>query len=225
MPTPLYPTFRKRVGDAFEQLIKQQVTPWSFMKAGPPFRIKSFDRREIAYQGVGFEGSPRNVFWSRYIEPFLEQLCISEIEAAVSMARKKGVDARLLLPELQGLLSSGFRKVYERMADVDRRLRGKGYPDSVSLRSVEFEIKHMDKFLDERILSEIEMWKPKRSFEAWYERNKSLVWLIGAVLTIIGILAKVFLWRCRSRSGGESSVGPRFPRHVIPRILRKAFQE
>jgi hypothetical protein len=193
MPTPLYPTFRNRVGDAFEQLIKQQVTPWSFMTAGPPFRIKLFDGREIAYQHLEFGGSPQEVFWSRYIEPFLEQLCISEIEAAVSMASDKDVDARLLLPELQGLLSAGFKTVYERMADVDRRLRGKGYPNSVALRSVEMEIQRMDKFLDERILSEIEMWRPKPSFETWYERNKSLVWLIGAVLTIIGILSKIFL--------------------------------
>src|SRR5438093_762339 len=118
MTTPLYPTFRKRVDDAIEQLIKQQVIPWSFLTAGPPFRIKSFDGKQIAYQGVGFEGSPREVFWSRYIEPFLEELCISEITAAVSMARERGVDARLLLSELQGLLSAGIRKVYTRMADV-----------------------------------------------------------------------------------------------------------
>lgn len=191
MTTPLYPTFRKRVEDAFEQLIKQQVTPWSFMTAGPPFRIKLFDGREIVYQGVGFGGSPTTVFWSRYIEPFLEQLCISEIEAAVSMARGKNVDARLLLPELQGLLSSGFRKVYERMADVDRRLRGKGFPNSVALRSVEPEIQRMDKFLDERIMAEIEMWKPKPWFEAWHERNKFWVWLIGVFLAVMGILAKL----------------------------------
>ncbi len=82
------------------------------------------------------------------------------------MAREKGVDARLLLPELQGLLSTGFRKVYEHMADVDRRLRGKGYPNSVALRSVESEIQRMDKFLDERIMAEIEMWRPKPWFEA-----------------------------------------------------------
>ena len=191
MPTPLYPTFKKRVTDAFEQLIKQQVTCWSFMTTGRPFRIKSFDGREIAYQGIGFEGSPREVFWSRYIEPFLEQLCISEIEAAISMAREKSVDARLLLPELQGLLSAGFKKVYEHMADVDRRLRGKGYPNSVALRSVELEIQRMDKFLDERILAEIEMWRPKPWFEAWHERNKFWVWLTGIVLTIAGILAKI----------------------------------
>lgn len=191
MATPLYPTFRKRVVDAFEQLLKQQVTPWFFMKAGPPFRIKSFDGRQIAYQGVGFEGSPREVFWSRYIEPFLEQLCISEIEAAVSMAREKGVDARLLLPELQGLLSDGIKKVYREMADVDRTLRGKGYPNSVALRSIEVEIQRMDKFLNERIMAEIEMWKPTPWYEAWHERNKFWVWLITAVLTGIGILAKL----------------------------------
>jgi hypothetical protein len=190
MATPLFPTFRKRVDDAFEHLIKQQVTPWFFMKAGPPFRIKSFDGREIAYQGIGFDGSPREVFWSRYIEPFLEQLCISEIEAAISLAREKGVNARFLLPELQGLLSAGFRKVYGGMADVDRRLRGKGYPNSVPLRSVELEIQRMDKFLDERIVAEIEMWQPKPWFEAWHERNKFWIWVTGIVLTVAGLLAK-----------------------------------
>lgn len=191
MPTPLYPTFRKRVDDAFELLIKQQVTPWSFMTAGPPFRIQSFDKREIAYQGIEFLGSPREVFWSRYIEPFLEHFCISEIEAAVSMARVKGVDGRILLPELQGLISSGFKKIYARMADVDRRLRGKGYPENVALRSVELEIQRMDKFLDERIMAEIEMWRPKPWLEAWHERNKFWVWLIGVVLAVAGMLAKL----------------------------------
>src|SRR5882672_3682848 len=187
MATPLYPTFRKRVADAFERLIEQHVTRWSFMTAGSPFRIKSFDGREIAYQGIEFEGSPREVFWSRYIEPFLEQLCISEIEAAVSLAREKGADARLLLTELQGLLSAGFKKVYERMADVDRRLRGKGYPNSVAVRSVELETQRMDKFLEERIMAEIEMWKPKPWFEAWHQRNKFWAWLIGVFLAVMGI--------------------------------------
>ncbi len=62
MTTPLYPTFKKRVDDAFEQVIKQQVTPWTFMAAGPPFSIKSFDGREITYQGIAFAGSHREVF-------------------------------------------------------------------------------------------------------------------------------------------------------------------
>lgn len=191
MATPLYPTFKKRVTDAIEQLITKQVTPWSFIKAGPPFRVNRFDERQIAYQGVGFEGSPREVFWRQYIEPFLEDLCISEISAAVRMAKERGVDGKSLLLELQSLLSSGFTRVYERMADVDRRLRGKGYPESVPLRSVEYEILRMNRFLEERVLAEIEMWQPKPWHQDWYENNKFWVWLIGAILSVGGILAKV----------------------------------
>jgi hypothetical protein len=190
MTTPLYPTFRKRVNDAVEQLIKQQVTPWFFLTAGPPFRIKYFDGKQIAYEGIAFDGSARDVFWSRYIEPFLEDLCISEITTAVSMAKERGVDGRLLLPELQVLLSSGCHKVYTHMADVDRRLRGKGYPDKVNLRSIEREFQAMSEFIDERIRGELAMWKPKSRVQSWYERNTFWVWAIGIVLSIAALLVK-----------------------------------
>lgn len=187
MTTPLYPTFRKRAHDAFDELIKQQVIPWSFLTAGPPFHIKKFDGREIAYQGIGFEGSPRGVFWSRYIEPFLEDICISEIMSAVSMATERGVDGRLLLRELQELLSAGCLRVYKHMADVDRRLRGKGFPKNTPLRPIEREVHQMTQFIDERISSELAMWKPKPRYEVWYARNKFLVWAIG-VLLALGII-------------------------------------
>lgn len=161
MSSPLYPTFKKRVADAIEQLNKHQVTPWAFMGGGRPLRIKKFDGSEIFYENIGFEGSPRDVFWSRYIEPFLEQLCISEIAAAVSMAKERGVDARLLLPELQGLFSAGFKKIYTHMADIDQRLRGRGYPEKVGRKSIDSPLKAMDEFLNESINAEISMWKPE----------------------------------------------------------------
>ncbi len=165
MPTPLYPTFRKLITDAFEQLDKQQVTPWAFMTAGPPFRVNRFDGTEIAYQHIGFEGSPREVFWSGYIEPFLEHICSSEIEAAVSMAKERDVDARLLLPEIRELLTTEIEKVYERMADLDQRLRGKGYPEKVGRQAVTHKVQRMETFVAERIQAELEMWKPKGNAE------------------------------------------------------------
>ena len=91
MTSPLYPTFHKRINDATEQIIKRQVTPWSFLTTGHPFRVKMFDGQQISYEGIGFEGSPRTVFWSRYIEPFLEDLCVSEIGAAVTLAKEKAL--------------------------------------------------------------------------------------------------------------------------------------
>lgn len=192
MTTPLYPTFRKRVDDAVERIIKQQVTPWSFLTAGPPFRITMFDGKQIAYEGVGFEGSPREVFWSRYIEPFLEDLCISEIGAAVALAKEGRVDAQLLLPEVHKLLSAGCRRAYVSMADVDRRLRGKGFPEKVELKSIDQEVSVMAQFIDERVRAELAMWKRKSRVELWYEENKFLVWAIGIVVSIaLGVWAKI----------------------------------
>jgi hypothetical protein len=77
------------------------------------------------------------------------------------------------------------------MADVDRRLRGKGYPQNVNLRGIDDKLQAMEQFLDERIRSEIAMWKPKSSPEEWYERNKFWVWAIGILLAIAGLLAKL----------------------------------
>jgi hypothetical protein len=191
MTTPLEPTFRKLISDSVEQLLKQQVTPWAFFAAGSPFQIKSFDGGQIAYQGVEFEGSPRLVFWTRYIEPFLEELCVSQIGRAVAMARERDVDARLLLPEVQGLLLAGFRTVYAGMVEIDRRLRGKGFPNRVERRSTEQELQTMERFLDERIHAELAMWRGKSSFESWYERNKVWVWAIGIVISVVGLLAKL----------------------------------
>lgn len=190
MTTPLYPTFRKRIDDAVDQLIQNQVTPWSFLTAGPPFRVKKFDGKEIAYQGIGFEGSPRLVFWSRYIEPFLEDLAVREIGTAVASARERNVDAHLLLPEIQGLLVAATRKTFSRMADVDRRLRGKGFPEKIHLRNIDRELQGMNGFIEERIRAELAMWKPKPRIEAWYEQNKFWVWFIGIIATIAGICAK-----------------------------------
>ena len=166
MTTPLYPTFKKRIEDAIELLLQNQVTPWAFLNSGKPFRVKKFDGREIAYEGRGFEGSPQEVFWARYIEPFLEDLAVREIDAAVSLARERDVDAKLLLLEVQGLLRNGSRRVFARMAEIDQRLIGNGYPQNVPLRRVQHEALSMDRFIEERIHAELAMWKPTRGKQA-----------------------------------------------------------
>ncbi|MCZ8075566.1 MAG: hypothetical protein O9341_15715 [Paucibacter sp.] len=192
MINPLYATFRKRIKDATERIIRDQVTPWVFLTAGSPFKVKQFSGREISYQGIAFEGSPRSIFWGQYIDPFLEALAIEEIEFAISSARERRIDARFLLPEVQGLLLAAVQTIFGAMADVDRRLRGEGYPESVPLRSVEGEVSQLRAFIDERVQSELAMWKPKSSLEEWYDRNKFLVWVVGTVLTVAGLVAKFF---------------------------------
>jgi len=190
MTTPLYPTFQKRISDSFDQLIKNQVTPWVFLNTGKPMRVKTHDNRPISYEGVGFEGSPEQVFWSRYIDPFMEEICICEINDAIKMSTERNVDAKLLLPEVEGLLLSGVTRTFHEMSQIDQRLKGKGFPEKVHAHPIENEVQIMKNFIEVRIKSELDMWQPKSKFESWYERNKFIIWAMGTIVALIGLCAR-----------------------------------
>ena len=190
MSTPLYPAFQKRIKDAFEQLVKNQVTPWQLLNSGTPFSLKNYDRNEIYYKGVEFEGSPEQVFWTRYIDPFMEEIVINEIEEAVKIAKEKNISLALLLPEIKTLLCSGVKMTLSSMAKTDQLLRAKGFPEKVHLRSIETNNSQMTRFIEVRIKSELEMWKPKSKLDNFYDNNKAIVWLTGIIVAIVGLYAK-----------------------------------
>lgn len=181
MTTPLYPAFHKRIEDATHVLIQDQVTPWAFFNSGKPMRVKTFHGKDITYEGIGFEGSPRLVFWNGYIQPFLEALIVQEISVAVALAKDRGVDARKLLPEVQGLLYAACHKVFTRMAEIDQRIQGKGFPDNIRIRSVEQELVNFKDFIAMHIDSELAMWKPKSALHSWFNDNPFWVWIIGGI--------------------------------------------
>lgn len=191
MPSPLLPTFEKRISDATDQILHQQVNPWLFISNG--LSVKRADGRSISLgPGIMFEGSPRQVFWSRYIEPFLENMAIAEMSAASAAAKERDVDASVLIPEVQGLLLSATSKVLSRMADVDRRLRGNGFPDRINLRNTQSEYALIAEFIDRHAQAELNMWRPKSIYQQWYEENKFWVWALpiiaGAIYALIGFL-------------------------------------
>lgn len=190
MTSPLYPTFEKRVRDATALLLRKQVDPWFFMSSGKPFRVAQAHGGEIAYEGIGFEGSPRNVFWGRYIEPFLENLIDTEIAVAVAMCKERETDLRILMPELRRLLLTACSAVYRRMADVDQRLLGRGHPENVPLRPVTDENAVMAEYIAVRVQAELTMWKPTSRVEAWYSKNKFWVWFAGVIGTASTIVSK-----------------------------------
>ena len=140
MPTNLYPVLSKLVEDEWVKLDRNQITPWAFMTAGPAFRCKDFYGREIAYQGIKFEGSPRQVFWGRYIEPFLEDLVHRVVEETLRLASGRKQNVQQPLAEVGSLLKSVAQRAYRRMADIDQRLRGEGFPNSVPKRGIDGEL-------------------------------------------------------------------------------------
>jgi GUN4-like/CHAT domain len=161
MPTPLYPTLSKLVEDEWVRLDQNQITPWAFMTAGPLFRCQSFYGMEIAYQGIRFEGTPRDVFWGRYIEPFLEDIVQRVLAETLKLSAEKKQNAQRPLAEVSDLLRSLVQRAYSHMANIDQQLRGGGFPDSVSKRNMDSELISMENFIDERVKAEIVMLRPE----------------------------------------------------------------
>jgi len=179
----------KLINDEWVRLDRDQITPWAFMTAGPPFRIKDFYGKQISYQGIGFDGSPSHVFWGRYIEPFLEDSVDRLVKETLKLCEEKHQSPQEPLAELGGLLKSLAHRAYGRMADIDQRLRGNGYPDSVGQRRTDREFSRMEEFVDQRIAAEQVMIKPKLRINEFYNEHPFLFWLIALVVSaIIGLV-------------------------------------
>lgn len=159
------------------------------MTAGPPFRCKDYYGKEVSYQGIGFEGSPRHVFWGGYIEPFLEDITQRSIKETLRLASEKSQSANEPLLEVSNLLKSVAKRAYDRMADIDQRLLGKGFPEKVPRKSVDAEFARMENFIDQHIQSELAMTKRRFKINEFYNDHPFLFWfitlLVGAIVTIV----------------------------------------
>ena len=78
------------------------------------------------------------------------------------------------------------------MADVDRRLRGRGYPDTIWKQGVVGEIAVMDRFIDDRVQSEIAMYKPPAKSIKFYHEHPFLFWSISIFLGILSVIFSVW---------------------------------
>jgi hypothetical protein len=194
-PSPLWPILERFVREECEKLERNQITPWAFLNAGPPMKVKDYHGGEISYQGIGFEGSPRQVFWARYIEPFLEDITFRAVDFAVVMSAEKKVDSCKPLSEVQGLLVSYTSKIYSRMAEIDRRLLGRGFPEKVPLRSTVNEQRAMEQLINTRVAAEMRMvpspssrWK---SANQWVKDHPIATSGIGTGIAILTLIAKL----------------------------------
>lgn len=126
MQSEISPLTKKLVFEKQQELVKLVVN-WSFLTAGPPFESKKYDGSLIRYQGIKFEGSPRRVFWTGYIEPYLENYGLDVLKQVGGSALDCGVNIELAIDECVSSINGMIATVYNHMADVDSRLMGNGF--------------------------------------------------------------------------------------------------
>lgn len=193
--SPAYSIIKQKLEREFRVLEEKQVTPWAFLNTGKPFRVAKFDGGFITYEGIKFAGSCRDVFWGSYIRFFLEDIVDRAFTETREFCIEHDIPRRLPLDETSSQLQLGCSRIYNRMADIDQRARGEGYPDSVSKKDVTHEVDRMRDFIFARLDSEHAL-SPKaaeKTVNSWYDQNKFWVWIIGVLLTVLGLLAKLFL--------------------------------
>lgn len=149
MPTisrsPLYEKTKQIVDDFYAKLDKEQLMPWNFFHSGVMPEVKKYYGGTIKYSGMGseFSGSPVLVFWEGFIEPFLEHGTVEILEQVANDASEKQLNPEPCISEAAGLLNGVISQTYNRMAEIDQRLRGKGNPKSVNRKDVTENIEKM----------------------------------------------------------------------------------
>jgi hypothetical protein len=195
-PSAVYPIIEKFVNDEYVKLDHDQITPWAFLHSGVPFTVKRFHGSPIAYSGILFAGSPQIVFWNGYIEPFLEDIAFRAIDLTMREAPNRKIPLREPLLEVQGQLHGLCRRAFDRMANIDQRLRGGGFPAKVQLRNTDKELARMHQFIDKRIAAELRAIPVESSpwmvrLNQWQKENPFLFWLIPLSVAIFGLLGKI----------------------------------
>ena len=174
----IYQITKKMIENEYEKLRRDKITPWSFLQSRHPFKCKDFYGKEIYYSGVKFEGTPELVFWDGFIEPFLSDIIFRAFNTTIQLCRDKKIYSATPIRETGKLLKVLVLKVYSDMADVDRRLRGAGFPQNIEKKDVSGKVKPFLSLIDERVGSELSI---RERLNEFYHNNPGLVWLIGLI--------------------------------------------
>ncbi|MHC1752416.1 hypothetical protein [Humidesulfovibrio sp.] len=123
--TVVFVRTQKSVKD-FGAKMEDLATRWFRLSSGQEMIIERVNGKRISYQGCGFGGSPREVFWGSWSEEFFEQEVPEIIKSTGLAAVESGADVVKAIDEAANLLEKVIRNFFSRMVEVDQRLSGNG---------------------------------------------------------------------------------------------------
>jgi len=149
--TPFYPKRKLAIHGAYDRFERELFGPWSLFNSGKLITVTPCEGKSQQFNGgVEFSGTVRVIFW-RFFDPDIRKVITDQIEQVVKECKELPDFQELALNETRELLKEFVETGYERMAEIDQRLRGKGYPKTVQLRSVGDKFGAMSDFIDEHI--------------------------------------------------------------------------
>lgn len=193
--SPAYSFIKERIELEFERLEREKVTPWAFFLTDKGVRLTDFFGKLVSYTGGGlqFDGSPRLYFRNGFIQPFINDIVSRNFLETEGFCREKGLGWRLPLEETAFFLKAGILRIYQRMSDIDQRLRGKGYPNSVPRHDLRSQAAVSTAFVEERLSAELALMpRERKTLNTIFEHQRFWFWFIGIIIAVVGVLLKIF---------------------------------
>ncbi len=146
--SPLLPAVKQKVFNLCETLKGGQLTPWLWFNCRG-VDVTDFYGKTIHIQGCLYGQAQALVFFA-FIKPFLQDAVVKTLDETLETCRIRGLKPEEPYIRETAMLLEGYLidPIYDYMADIDRRIRGKGTPKSVGRRDVTDEITEMEKFVD-----------------------------------------------------------------------------
>ena len=132
--SPIAEKIRQSLNDSYETLDREKLTRWLMSRASnTDLGIVNCHGQSIG-TGLGckFEGSVRLIFWS-----FIKPCIVANAQAAcdtlnATLPAYSPSQRGETLDSVEAHLKGYATRIYTRMVDLDRRMRGNGFPEQVT---------------------------------------------------------------------------------------------
>ena len=183
--SPAQSFIRSKVEKEFEILDREKVTPWAFLTSNG-ISIDAPDGTLWFYSSMEFEGSIRDSFWKSFLRPFIEDIVERSFVETRRLCQEQGVSVREPLKETGMELHKGLETILARMVDIDRRLRGKGFPKNVQPADPTDLRREMEAIIDTRLQGELGLPNtepaPENLITEWASRHPIWTMIIAFVV-------------------------------------------
>jgi hypothetical protein len=189
MVSILKPLIDKTIQDKARLIIDNQIIPWAFFYTSRGVSVRRYDGKLISYAGIKFFGTPVEVFWNGYIEPYIEKLVVESIEAVSKQIKENNLDSKKEFDYLSVRLGISVERIYREMQRVDQTLKNTSLSHTQEKRSpvnIDNKVIHMKHFIDQHINMALQKQK---SILLEFAYNPYVVLILSGI-----ILAAILMW-------------------------------
>ena len=147
--TPFFPKRTLSITVAYDRLERALFGRWTLFDSGKGITVTTCEGKKDHFTGdTEYVGAAQEIFWGGFFEPDFKRVITEQTDQTVKDCEIHPELAQAILNETADLLRKFSRRVYERVAEVDQRIRGQGDPNIAQRRTVEDRIKTLNAEID-----------------------------------------------------------------------------